>query len=77
MNFVGVAARADLDEMQEFVADADLQFVQIADFDQTVWTQWSVVSQPAFVFLNDDGGQEGHLGALGADALLAKVEALR
>jgi len=62
--------------MADFVAEHDLQFVQIADFDQTIWTQWGVVTQPAFVFLDDDGTRDGHLGALGAEALQAKLEAL-
>lgn len=62
--------------MQEFVDQHNLEFVQIADFDQTVWTQWGVVTQPAFVFLNDTAGPDGHLGALGVDALHAKLDAL-
>lgn len=62
--------------MQKFATDFELPFVQIADFDQTIWAEWGVVSQPAFVFLDDTGEPEGHLGALGADELLKRVEAL-
>lgn len=62
--------------MQEFVDLHGIDFVQIADFDQTVWTQWGVVSQPAFVFLNEGTNPVGHLGAISADGLTEQLEAL-
>lgn len=73
---MGVAARDDLEPMREFVAQHNLSFVQIADFDQTIWTQWGVVTQPAFVFLDDTNPPAGHLGAIGADRLTAQLDAL-
>jgi len=76
VNFIGVAARDDLEPMREFVAQHDLPFVQIADFDQTIWTEWGVVTQPAFVFIDDTDPPVGHLGALGAEQLRERLDAL-
>lgn len=42
----------------------------------TVWQRYDVISQPAFVFLNDDGTGHVNNGALGPDALDELVEQL-
>ncbi len=63
--------------MQAFVADLDLNgFEHIADVDGTVWTDFGVTSQPAFVFIDDDGTSEVLISALGEEALTGRVEAL-
>ena len=63
--------------MEAFVADLDLSgFEHIADVDGTVWTDFGVTSQPAFVFINDDGTSEVLISALGEEALTDRVETL-
>lgn len=77
MNIIGVAGRADLVDMEAFVDDLGVgDFEHIADVDGAVWTDFGVTSQPAFVFIDDDGSSEVLISALGQDRLTSRVEAL-
>ena len=77
MNFVGVAGRDSLEEMLVFVNDTGVSgFPHIADEDGEVWGTYGVTSQPAFVFINDDGTAELLVSSLGLDSLTERVEAL-
>lgn len=63
--------------MQSFVDDLGLtDFAHIADVEGDVWGQYGVTSQPAFVFLNDDGTSETLISALGEERLNEMIETL-
>ena len=77
VRIVGVGARDDLTELQEFVAKYKVGDIDhIADEDAQIWRELGVTSQPAWAFVNDDGTVEVQIGALGEEALLAKMEML-
>lgn len=77
VNIVGVAGRDDLRDMEEFVAENGVSgFDHIADEDTEIWAAYGVTSQPAFVFINDDGSSETLISALGVEGLTERVEAL-
>jgi hypothetical protein len=77
VNIVGVAGRDDLRDMEEFVSRTGVEgFDHIADEDSEIWTIFGVTSQPAFVFINDDGTTETLISALGVDGLTERIEAL-
>lgn len=63
--------------MQAFVETTGVDgFDHIADVDLTVWQRYAVVSQPSFVFLNDDGTAHVRNGALGEEQLAELIEGL-
>lgn len=77
VTFVGMAGRSERGAQQAFVADLGLdQFPHAIDPDGTVWSAFAIVSQPAFVFIDDSGTATSHLGPLGAEALATEVERL-
>ena len=51
-------------------------FEHIADEDGTVWAEYGISSQPAFVFIDDAGAVETIVGSLGSDGLASRIEAL-
>ena len=77
VEFVGVSGRDGVDAMSDFIAQYDLANIEhIADEDGSVWLGFEVTSQPAWAFINDDGSVEVVRGALGADGLRERIEAL-
>ena len=77
VTILGVAGRDDLRDMEEFVAEFGVGgFEHIADEDVEIWKAYNVTSQPAFVFINDDGTSETLISSLGLEGLTARVEAL-
>ena len=53
---IGVASRDTIEQIEAFVADTGVDtFPHAADIDGDVWEHYSISSQPAFVFINDDG----------------------
>jgi len=38
-----------------------------------VWREFDITSQPAFVFMNDDGTTESRIGAMGLESLTARI----
>ena len=77
VNFIGVAGRDNAGAMSRFVADYSVgRFPHIADVDLTLWKAFGVTSQPAFVFINNDGTADGLIGGLGVDGLTERVEQL-
>src|SRR6185312_8584014 len=49
VQFVGVAARDQLDAMKKFVADHEMNgFPSLADLDGSVWKRFGVTAQPTF-----------------------------
>lgn len=77
MEVVGVAGRAELDAIQAFIADRGVSgFPHIADDSGDVWSSFDVSSQPAFVFINDDGTVLARTGSLGDSGIDERIEEL-
>jgi len=75
---IGVASRDSIEQMEAFVADTGVDtFPHAADVDGDVWEFYGISSQPAFVFINDDGTFDILLGSLDEDGLTERVEQLR
>ncbi len=63
--------------MQAFVDDLGVDgMVHIADLDGSIWSDFEVYGQPAWVFIDDDGRTDSFLGGLGLDGLTRAVESL-
>lgn len=74
---IGVAGRGEVSEMEKFVSGRGVDgFEHIADETGAVWAAFGIASQPAVVFLNDDGTSTTHMGAIGIDGLTEGIEAL-
>ncbi len=41
-----------------------------------VWREFGIRTQPAFIFIDDDGTLDTHVGALGLSALQERLDAL-
>ncbi len=52
-------------------------FEHIIDTEGVIWSDYGVVSQPSFAFINDDGTVDTRIGAMGLDGITEAVEALR
>lgn len=75
VTFVGVASRGPQADMEAFVAETGTtEIAHIADLDGTIWAQFGVSAQPAFVFVDREGSATGWLGGLG-QPLLTEVAA--
>ncbi|MEK9525347.1 MAG: hypothetical protein VWZ83_02980, partial [Acidimicrobiaceae bacterium] len=62
---IGVASRDSIEQMEAFVADTGVDtFPHVTDIDGDVWEFYGIGSQPAFVFINDDGTFDTRLGSL-------------
>jgi len=74
---IGVASLDSIEQMEAFVADTGVDtFPHAADVDGDVWEFYGISSQPAFVFINDDGTFDILLGSLDEDGLTERVEQL-
>ena len=74
---IGVASRDTIEQIEAFVADTGVDtFPHAADIDGDVWEFFGIGSQPAFVFINDDGTFDTRLGSLDKDGLTERVEQL-
>jgi hypothetical protein len=51
-------------------------FDHLIDDDGALWARFGIVSQPAWVFVDDDGTSRKVQGSLGADGLRAEIERL-
>lgn len=73
-----MASRDDADAIRGFVDTYQVQgFEHIIDEGGLVWERFGVVSQPTFVFINDDGTVETNIGAMGLDGLTDAAETLK
>ena len=74
---IGVASRDTIEQIEAFVADTGVDtFPHAADIDGDVWEFFGIGSQPAFVFINDDGTFDTRLGSLDEDGLTERIEQL-
>jgi len=79
VTFVGVAARSDPGQMQNFVSKYNLNFTNINDADGSIWARFNVPWQPAYVFLRPDGSStfvNNPTSAMSEQELSGRVQAL-
>ncbi|MFD9698606.1 redoxin domain-containing protein [Lentzea sp. NPDC059081] len=77
VQFVGVAARDQLDAMKKFVSDHDMDgFPSLADLDGSVWKRFGVSAQPTLAFVRPDGSVELLVGSPTEEQLDTKVSSL-
>lgn len=73
-----MAGRADQGDMENFISNLGVGTIpHTIDEDGAIWAQFGIRSQPAFVFINDDGTMTVHNGALGADGIAEGIEQLQ
>lgn len=74
---IGVASRGGVAEMEGFVADTGTDgLTHLADESGRIWSDFGVVTQPAYAFIDDDGAVDLVVGALGEAALTDRMTAL-
>ncbi len=77
MTFVGVAGRAELAEINDFISTLGVSsFDHAVDGDGALWSSYGITSQPSFIFIDDSGETTTHLGAMGFDGLSERLVAL-
>jgi thiol-disulfide isomerase/thioredoxin len=80
VTFVGIAGRADVGEMQNFVSKYGLNFTNLNDSDGSLWARYNVPWQPAYVFYKADGSStfiNNPVAAMPQQELADRVGALR
>lgn len=76
VTFVGVPGHDTDDAHREFVEEHGLEdVVQAVDDDGSLWARFGINYQPAWVFVDEDGGAEVVAGGL-YDDLAARIQAL-
>lgn len=74
---VGVAGRDDLPAVQAFIDDRAVDgFPHIIDETGEIWAGFDVRSQPAFVFIDDDGTIADGTGSLSEEGIAERLDAL-
>jgi len=77
VTFIGVAGLDQVSAMQQFVAKYPVGgFTNLADTDGLVWAKFGVTEQPAFAFIEPDGGITVVKGELSESDLNQRVAAL-
>ncbi len=72
-----MAGRDTVDEMQAFIDRHGLSgFDHVVDDDGSIWQRFGIVSQPAWIFVDDDGTARSLVGILGEDGLTAEIDRL-
>lgn len=74
VDFIGVAGLGEVEDMRAFASDTGTDHMtHIVDEDGGIWSDFGVVGQPAFAFVNADGTFETVPGTLSDDDLDARV----
>jgi thiol-disulfide isomerase/thioredoxin len=77
VTFLGVAGRGPVEDMLGFIDDTGVEgFQHLADVDGALWQRFGVTYQPAYAFVAADGTVDVTVGALGADGLTERAQAL-
>lgn len=77
VTFVGIPGRGEVGPMRQFVADTGTGgFEHVADVDGSLWQQFGVVAQPAFVFVSSSGQSELVPSGLSGDDLRRMTQSL-
>ena len=77
--FVGIAAHSDVGAMQNFVSKYNLNFVNLNDANGSIWANYNVPWQPAYVFYRADGSStfvNNPTSAMSQQELSGRVAAL-
>lgn len=63
--------------MSAFIDRHDVgAFPHLVDDDGSLWARFGVVTQPSWVFVNDDGTVRSVVGGLGEEGLQAEIDRL-
>ena len=74
---IGVAGRDDLSAIQGFIDERGVgAFPHLVDDTGEIWAAFDVRSQPAFVFIDDDGTVSRPTGSLSEAAITDRLEEL-
>ena len=79
VTFVGIAAHSDVAAMQNFVSKYNLNFVNLNDANGSIWANYNVPWQPAYVFYRADGSStfvNNPTSAMSEQELSGRVAAL-
>ncbi len=77
VTFIGVPGRGERRKMQQFVADGGVSGLQhVVDDNGRIWSEYGVVGQPAFAFIDGAGKVEMVNGSLTGDQLKTAARAL-
>jgi len=79
VTFVGIAAHSDVAAMQNFVSKYNLNFVNLNDANGSIWANYNVPWQPAYVFYRADGSStfvNNPTSAMSQQELSGRVAAL-
>ncbi|MDZ7885119.1 MAG: protein disulfide oxidoreductase [Mycobacterium sp.] len=77
VTFLGVAGLDEVAAMKEFVEKYPVNdFTQLADTDGSIWTRFGVTQQPAYAFIDAEGGVDVARGSLSETELTERVSAL-
>lgn len=72
VQIIGIPGKSDEDSMRAFVERYGLEdMVQVVDVDGSLWTNFSVASQPAITLISSDGTIHTVPGSIGKAGLLA------
>lgn len=73
-----MAGRSDVGAIEAFIDDLGVGHLpHIVDGDGPLWAAFGVASQPAVVFISDDGSMSIHNGSISPEQLREKLEELR
>ena len=77
VTFIGIPGRGEQPAMKQFVADTGVDgFQHVVDTDGRIWSEYGVVSQPSFAFINAAGEIKMVNGSLTGEQLETAVRAL-
>ncbi len=68
-----MAGQDSLDASAEFVSEYGVDVIEHLFDDGDIWQRFGIASQPAWVFLNDDGTFETKLGSLGPSGIATEI----
>lgn len=73
-----MAGRASNEDIRAFISERGVDsFPHVVDSDGTIWSDFGVSGQPAFVFIDHSGSRAVHTGGLGLEELTEVVEQLK
>ncbi len=74
---MGISGRSGADEARQFIDGFNVgEFDHVFDEDLSIWAEFGVLTQPAFVFLDAEGNATVVNGAMGADGLRSQLASL-
>ncbi len=78
VTIIGVTNEADGDDFdkQAFIEGMSTPISHVLANPQELWIEYQVTSQPTMVFIGADGSTETHVGGLGPQGLLERVNEL-